>query len=191
MVHTQGVVERPGRLGRIQSEARRLLERDVLTCDQDMIRSYRDSDAERCCEIVIACLPLLTDMNKAARDWVRAKNVAEAVNRELSSLFTVVYTEGDLVVGFGALAEAEVKRVYIDPAHQHRGIGTLLVTTLEEEAVRRRLRSVHLTSRPDAVSFYLELGYSIDDRETYIIDGAEFTVVHMQKPLPFTANLAT
>jgi GNAT superfamily N-acetyltransferase len=156
-----------------------------------MIRPYATSDAERCCEIIAACLPQLTDMNETARDWVRAKNVPAAMNRELAGSIAVVYAEGNLVLGFGALADAEIKRVYIDPAHQHHGIGTALVTILEQEAVRRHLPSVHLTSRPDAVLFYLALGYSADDSESFVVDGAEFSVVHMHKPLAYTANLVT
>ena len=82
-----------------------------------MIRRYAAPDAARCCEIINACLPHLTDMNETARDYVRAKNVPQRLHAELTGLYTVVFTKRNKVLGLGSLAENEIKRVYVDPAH--------------------------------------------------------------------------
>ena len=148
-----------------------------------MIRAYTSSDAARCCEIINHCLPQLTDMNQAARNWVRTKNVPSILHAELDNFFTVVLAESDCVVGLGSLADAEIKRVYVDPAHQLRGAGSAIGAALENEATRSGLRTVHVKSRPDAVSFYDRLGYRECDRQLFVIDRSEFTIVNMEKSL--------
>jgi ribosomal protein S18 acetylase RimI-like enzyme len=64
---------------------------------------------------------------------------------------------------------AEVKHVRIHPAVRRRGIGRRLMGALEEAARELGFRELHLDTahnQPEALAFYLALGYEEVGRET-------------------------
>jgi N-acetylglutamate synthase-like GNAT family acetyltransferase len=83
-----------------------------------------------------------------------------------------VYESAGRIVGVAALQieGQEIGRlhwVYILPAYQRKGIGTALVTHLEQEAREigiRRLRLLTVEKANWAASFYKKLGYRLADR---------------------------
>ena len=89
------------------------------------------------------------------------------------------------VQGLGALDSdgQEIKRLYVRPACQGRGIGTLLVTGLQSQARQAGLTSVQLHASPSSVPFYLALGFQQQGHETTVNGPAEFQHVRMYKPL--------
>jgi N-acetylglutamate synthase-like GNAT family acetyltransferase len=80
--------------------------------------------------------------------------------------FLVVESRGRLV-GMGGVRptstnSAEVLRVRVHPATRRRGIGTLLMSSLEDRARQLGIGRLHLdtaTNQPEAVAFYRALGY--------------------------------
>ena len=59
--------------------------------------------------------------------------------------------------------EAEIKRVYVEPAFRRRGLAQLIVAVLEDGAARAGHRSVVLNTgheQPEAIALYAGLGYS-------------------------------
>ena len=64
---------------------------------------------------------------------------------------------------------AEVKHVRIHPAIRRRGIGRRLMGALEETALASGFRELHLDTahnQPEAIDFYVALGYVEVGRET-------------------------
>jgi GNAT superfamily N-acetyltransferase len=58
---------------------------------------------------------------------------------------------------------AEIKRVYVDPAHRRRGVAQVVLDALETSAVRAGLRSVVLNCgdrQPEALELYARAGYT-------------------------------
>lgn len=94
--------------------------------------------------------------------------------------FLVVELEGGLV-GMGGLrisapGRAEVLRVRVHPATRRRGVGRALMTALE----RHRDPSLDTaTNQPEAVAFYLGLGYGEVDRKVF----PHWTLVYYEKEL--------
>lgn len=78
----------------------------------------------------------------------------------------VVY-EGEIAVACGCWKQidpttAEMKRLYVLPAYRRRGIATLIMTTLEQDAAAAGFRHFILeTARTtmDSAALYLSLGY--------------------------------
>lgn len=59
-------------------------------------------------------------------------------------------------------ADAEVKRVWVEPAHRGRRIATLMMAILEDKAKKKGYRRTVLQTREimkDAVALYTKLGY--------------------------------
>ena len=69
-----------------------------------IVRTYQRSDAARCCDIILACLPLLDGINDPARAFLRTKLVPESLHNELSAMDTYVAVKDGDVVGLVAPA---------------------------------------------------------------------------------------
>ena len=70
------------------------------------------------------------------------------------------------VVGVAALLAAGVVALcYLAPEAHHQGLGTRMLTALEEEARRRGLTELTLTSTRTGLPFYLRNGY-VDEGTT-------------------------
>ena len=52
-----------------------------------------------------------------------------------------------------------VRRVYIDPQHQHRGIGQLIVKKLEQKAKSERLEKLDLSASLKSRRFWEAMGF--------------------------------
>jgi hypothetical protein len=57
------------------------------------IRPYRETDAPRCCEIILACLPQLDGLNDGARTFLVQKLVPERLHSELLAADALVFEE--------------------------------------------------------------------------------------------------
>ncbi len=86
--------------------------------------------------------------------------------RPPAGLFLVAEVDG-VPAGCGAWrvlpsGEAEIKRVYVEPAFRRRGLARRLMAALEDSAARAGHRSVVLNTgqeQPEAVALYTQLGY--------------------------------
>lgn len=152
------------------------------------LRRFQVGDAAACCEIINAAIETMDGLNAPARSLIVSKNVPEAVAADLVRCFTLVAVgsggvEGPLrsLQGLGVLEGSEVKRVYVHPEFQSRGIGTQLVRALEAEARLRALPRIELQASPSSVRFYVGLGFRELVKEVSRNGDAEFTHVKMFK----------
>jgi GNAT superfamily N-acetyltransferase len=88
------------------------------------------------------------------------------------------------LLGTGTLTRNSLHRVYIHPQHQHRGIGSLIVQALEEEAINREVPFLALGANPLSRRFWESQGF-IMQQETYVTmeDGQNLYYFLMEKPL--------
>ena len=148
------------------------------------VRPFRPSDAASCSAIIRACLPLMDGLNEAARRLVTEKTMPHRVGREFAELDAAVVAErGGAIVGLGGLAGAEIKRVYVDPAHHRAGVGTALMAALERMAARRGVAEVVVAASPNAVAFYERRGYRWAEVQRLTSGEAIFDVIVMTKRL--------
>lgn len=81
------------------------------------------------------------------------------LERDLHDGHCIVASLEGLLVGVGALMGGTIKRVFVEPSLQGRGIGHGLMERLHDEARRAGLQEVRLDSSLVAHRFYLGLGY--------------------------------
>jgi GNAT superfamily N-acetyltransferase len=147
------------------------------------LRAFELTDAARCCEIIHACLPTMSGLNPAARQFVAAKTIPLALAHEVQQMFTLVCEHQGVVVGMRGLDRNEIKRMYVHlDAHGH-GKGTAILHALEAEAKRRCLPSLRAQAAPTAVAFYAKWGYVSMNSECWQLGQAQFRVVNMTKVL--------
>ena len=148
-----------------------------------MLRLFEEKDAAACFQIIVEAAATMSGLNEAARAYVAEENDAGSVFDELSQLHTLVFEEGGVVLGVGALAGEEITRVYIMPHAQGRGIGSAIMAALEQEARGRGVRTMEVKASPSSVSFYEKLGYTTIRPGRYRAGEAVFQYVVMRKPL--------
>jgi GNAT superfamily N-acetyltransferase len=145
------------------------------------IRNFRYSDAEQCCGIINACIQSMDGLNDDARSFLLRKNTSKALAAELLEYYSLVYDDEQVIKALGSLDGNEIKRMYVHPALQGQGIGTLLLHSLEVEASRQNITTLHLQSSPSAVRFYRRQGFTSLNAGSMIIDSAVFKFINMSK----------
>ena len=134
--------------------------------EQLIVRPALEADCPEIYRLHLAAvrgLPPGTQGRDGIEKWLATREpavYAEEMERELM----VVAEEFDEIVGWGAFnaEQEEITNVFVDPPHHRRGIGTAIVTVLEEVARSVGLEAVQLQAAGTAIDFYLAIGYQPD-----------------------------
>ena len=89
--------------------------------------------------------------------------------------FHIMVTNDETVLGIGRLQyntenEAQIRYMAVEKAYEGKGIGRMLVNTLEQQARNKNMCTVILDAREPAVGFYQKLGYSIEKKSYLLFD---------------------
>ncbi|AGC47022.1 histone acetyltransferase HPA2 [Myxococcus stipitatus DSM 14675] len=83
------------------------------------------------------------------------------------------------ISGFIGTADGKVEMLFVDPAQHGRGIGRALL----EHAVAQGARAVDVNEQnPQAVGFYLRMGFVQQGRSELDGSGKPFPLLHLVKP---------
>lgn len=131
--------------------------------------------------------------------WAHDRDPADYPIESASTHFVVAEREEDggegRIVGFGWLdrepgehfvsdADAEVVAVYVHPAVTREGIGSALVTGLEENAREQGVEALGLWTSLPALPFYRAQGYErVAEHSHEFAPGIEGRVVEMRSDL--------
>lgn len=98
----------------------------------------------------------------------------EVVTAQLLKRKVFVALLDETVIGTAALDGSVVRSVFVEPAHQKRGIGRHLMQVIHATAARAGIEAVRVPSSITAEHFYTALGYR-KVRDAF--HGAERTIV--------------
>jgi len=110
----------------------------------------------------------------------------EAYTEVIRSREFIVAREEKAVIGFGQLdmTRGHVEAVYVLPAYHRRGIGSRIVTHLENVARQAGHRKLTLCSTLNALPFYQHAGFlEVGPAERDLPDGTLLACVDMEKSL--------
>jgi len=85
----------------------------------------------------------------------------ENIINRLSNRKMVLMIENEEVIGTASLKDNIILSVFVDVNKQGKGIGTKLMSYLEEIARKKGFKKVSLPASITSVSFYEQLGYKI------------------------------
>lgn len=98
------------------------------------------------------------------RPWNQPEG-SEKDDREDESWHRAVFCGGQIAgvarIQMNSLSEAQIRYMAVAPEFRGRGIGRLLVESLEEVAREQGAEKIMLDARSEAVGFYLVLGYQV------------------------------
>ena len=147
------------------------------------LRLFQDKDASASCDIINEGIRDMAGLNEAARAFIVAKNDPATLSAELHSFYTIVCEEAGEILGLGALAGNEIKRVYVKPGAQGRGVGREMMNHLEEVARQRNLSFIEVEAAPTSVPFYEKCGFELIQPGITRHGEAEFNFLIMKKSL--------
>ncbi len=152
-----------------------------------VVRGFVAEDAERVSELIRATLLTsnaadypLADLESLA-DWYSAAGLISRL--PVAHRIVALAEDGDdTIVGTAARRENRLESFFVHPDWQRRGVGSLLLEALEEDARLAALRAVWLESSLTAVGFYRRRGFAPTAEPR---DEGDGLVVAMRKKLPF------
>lgn len=133
------------------------------------IRRFRSEDAQEVAAVVAQTLRISNraDYSQAYLEAsIQRMNPAFFIKKAKQTHFYLV-CEGDKIVGTGAIgpywgSETEFSffDIFVLPAYQKRGIGKLMIQTLEHDPYFKKAHRVEIPASITAVNFYRHMGYA-------------------------------
>ncbi len=77
---------------------------------------------------------------------------------------------GSISSYWGSLTESILLTIFVAPEYHGKGIGRLIIQTLEEDELFKRAKRIEIPASITAVSFYEKMGYSFKDNQK-LLDG--------------------
>lgn len=150
--------------------------------DEIVIRPAAEADAEAASNVVA-----VTVRESNARDYSRdivEMVVADSAPERMQAMirdgdFFIAEGNGG-IVGVAGLIEGTLRRCFVLPAVQGKGIGRELLSAIERTAFRKGLSVLRVNSSLTATGFYERLGFVSEGEDSH--NGTRF--VKMNKVLP-------
>ena len=149
-------------------------------------RRYRDQDLDDAHRLV--CGTIENSYSRAyspeAVDFFKRYHSKENISADASSGHTLLFYREGRLVGTGTLLGTNIRRVFVLPDEQGRGVGRMIVAELERIAAGNGVGTIELDSSTVSVEFYHRLGYVGEERRSKNLEhGGVLEYVPMTKKL--------
>lgn len=126
------------------------------------VRQATERDAEGILEVHVRSVSEICGSHyppEQIDEWAGSKT-AEFFRASMAEGEVFVVAEADSrIVGFGVLADAELRALFVDPQNTGKNIASQILEMLEQMAIEMGLRELHLKASLNAVEFYRRKGY--------------------------------
>lgn len=131
------------------SQSENLSIRDFKSSDLPTIKALVDQTIDVC---YVGVYP--REAVQFFKDW----HSNDRILADAEKGYTVVLEQDGQVIGTGTVVGNEIKRVFVGPAFQKRGLGRLIMQVLEDHAVSAGIGVVKLDASLPSKKFYDSLG---------------------------------
>lgn len=140
---------------------------DLLT-----VRRIEESDAEAVSALIRKTISISNkkDYPEDLMDQLIKSETPEHVLQMAGWTHFYVVLEGDNIIGCGAIGpfwgkedESSLFTIFVDPDKQGKGIGRLIMNTLESDEYFLRAKRIEIPASITGVPFYLKMGYHYKD----------------------------
>ena len=119
-----------------------------------------------------------------AIEFFKDHHSKENILNEAATGYTVVAEYNGEILGTGTLLGTNVHRVFVSPAHQHRGIGQLIAQELERKASLDKLAALDLASSLVSRQFWESSGFVMQKVDYVLVrNGQKLLFYRMSKTL--------
>ncbi len=144
------------------------------------IRRFTEADADAAAEVVAVTVEVSNSRDYTPEYIAHLKKThsAEVLRQRAREGHMYVICDGEKIVGTGTIApywgsetESILLTIFILPDWQGRGLGRLLIETLEQDEYAKRASRIEIPASLTAVNFYRHLGYDYKNGVTEPEDG--------------------
>ena len=137
-----------------------------------VIRRIKDSDAEAVSRLIRTTIGISNkkDYPEELMDELIAAETPEHVLERASWTHFYVVQEAEEIIGCGAIGpywgkedESSLFTIFVHPDYQGKGIGRLIVETLEQDEFALRAKRIEIPASITGLPFYRKMGYSFKD----------------------------
>jgi len=156
------------------------------------IRQFREEDLPSVFELVYNTIDIAYNevYPPEAIDYFKEYHSERIILEDAAAGYTLVAECGGQIVGTGTLLGVNVRRVFISPQHQHRGIGRSIAQRLEAEARRGRSTTIDLAASLVSLQFWESLGFTaVGEYFVPVKYGKKLRYYQMEKYLETADNL--
>ncbi|MFH1823124.1 MAG: GNAT family N-acetyltransferase [archaeon] len=149
-----------------------------------MIRKGKSSDLEECKKIIFMCFKNNIKLKKKSKEFFLntylSKNYLK--NKVKNSIFCVV-EEKEKIIAMGMLEKCCIKKVFIHPRYQGKGIGTKIMKKLENIALKKGCKKVYGYCFPNSISFCKKNDFDIVKKVYFLKKGVKLSATLVEKHL--------
>ena len=136
------------------------------------VRRIEDSDAKAVSDLIRKTISISNkkDYPEDLMDQLIKSETPEHVLQMAGWTHFYVVLEGDNIIGCGAIGpfwgkedESSLFTIFVDPDKQGKGIGRLIMNTLESDEYFLRAKRIEIPASITGVPFYLKMGYHYKD----------------------------
>jgi len=154
------------------------------------IRRFRPEDAEATAQVVQTTLRISNSRDYPPEyiEYNIATHSAEVLLERAQSSHMYVVCDGGRIIGCGAIApywgsetESILLTIFVLPEYQGKGVGRLIIETLEQDEYFLRARRVEIPASITGVEFYKRMGYSHKNGIDELEDGVMYRLEKLRE----------
>ena len=147
------------------------------------IRRFRPEDAQETAQVVITTLRVSNSRDYPPEyiDYNVASHSPEVLLKRAEEGHMYVVCDGSRIVGCGAIApywgsetESILLTIFVLPEYQGRGVGRLIIETLEQDEYFLRADRIEIPASITGVEFYKKMGYGYKNGIEELEDGVMY-----------------
>jgi len=152
------------------------------------IRKYESTDAKALADIfyhTIHRINIRDYSEEQVNAWAPSSSLElDGWKHKWSKLAPIVAVIGNKVVGFAEFeSKGHIDCFYVHHEYQGRGVGTILMEAIEDEANRKNIHLIYAEVSITAKPFFESKGFHVSKEQRVIIRGCELINFVMEKNL--------
>jgi N-acetylglutamate synthase-like GNAT family acetyltransferase len=149
------------------------------------IRKFKKEDAKKV-DYLIKQAQLITLKDyypKRIIEWFCKRNTPSKIIAKSKQIELFVAVEEDKILGINGLKENQVRKFYVNPKYQRKGVGRKLMENIENLAKKRKIKKLIVHSSLYAEGFYKKMGFKRIKKITTSKNNIKFDEILMEKKL--------
>ncbi len=152
-----------------------------------IIRKYKNDDCQKLAELFYETVHKINarDYTKTQLDvWATGKVDIATWDKSFLTNNTLIVEKNGIIVGFGDMENSGyLDRLYVHKDYQNQGIATLILTNLEQNALKNGVFNFTTHASISAKSFFIKHSYHVVYENTVIKNDVELTNFIMKKSI--------
>ena len=144
------------------------------------IRRFQETDAEAAAQVVARTVEISNSADYPPEyiEHLKETHNADVLIQRAKEGHMYVACDGEKIIGTGTIApfwgsetESILLTIFVLPDYQGKGIGRLIIESLEQDEYAKRASRIEIPASLTAVNFYRHLGYDYKNGVTEPEDG--------------------